>query len=39
VAVARASVGTDDDQRRKLLDQLAARRNAASLATIALPAP
>jgi hypothetical protein len=39
VAVARASVGTDAAQRRTLLDQLAARRNAASLATIALPAP
>jgi hypothetical protein len=39
VAVARASVGTDPDQRRKLLDQLAARRNATALATIALPSP
>ncbi|MFC4034061.1 hypothetical protein ACFO3J_21655 [Streptomyces polygonati] len=39
VAVARASVGTDPEQRGKLLDQLAARRNAASLATIALPSP
>ena len=39
VAVARASVGTDGEQRRKLLDQLAARRNAASLATITLPPP
>jgi len=39
VAVARASVGTDVEQRGKLLDQLAARRNATSLATIALPAP
>ncbi|WUV84744.1 hypothetical protein OG552_17465 [Streptomyces sp. NBC_01476] len=38
-AVARASVGTDDEQRHKLLDQLAARRNAASLATIALASP
>ncbi|MFJ2957061.1 hypothetical protein [Streptomyces sp. NPDC087270] len=39
VAVARACVGTDAEQRRKLLDQLAARRNAVSLATIALPSP
>ncbi|MFI1091837.1 hypothetical protein [Streptomyces sp. NPDC020917] len=39
VAVARASVGTDVEQRAKLLDQLAARRNATSLATITLPAP
>jgi hypothetical protein len=39
VAIARASVGTDAEQRRKLLDQLAARRNAAALATIALAAP
>ncbi|WP_443045131.1 hypothetical protein [Streptomyces sp. NBC_00223] len=39
VAVARASIGTNPDQRRKLLDQLAARRNAVSLATIALASP
>lgn len=39
IAVARACVGTDGDQRRKLLDQLAARRHASALATIALPAP
>ncbi|WP_405583937.1 hypothetical protein [Streptomyces sp. NBC_01190] len=39
IAVARANVGTDAEQRARLLDQLAARRNAASLATIALTAP
>jgi hypothetical protein len=39
VAVARASVGTDAGQRRVLLDQLAARRHAAALATIDLPSP
>lgn len=39
VAVARASVGTDAEQRRKLLDQLAARRNATALAVITLPSP
>nr|WP_237405365.1 hypothetical protein [Streptomyces sp. SN-593] len=39
VAVAKASVGTDADQRGKLLDQLAARRHAADLATVALPSP
>ncbi|WP_443033968.1 hypothetical protein [Streptomyces sp. CA2R106] len=39
VAVAKASVGTDADQRDKLLDQLAARRHAAGLATVALPSP
>jgi hypothetical protein len=39
VAVARASVGNDREQRRVLLDQLAARRNATALATIALPSP
>jgi hypothetical protein len=39
VAVARAAVGTDTEQRRVLLDQLAARRHAASLATISLPTP
>ncbi|MFC5719611.1 hypothetical protein ACFP1Z_05385 [Streptomyces gamaensis] len=39
VAVARASVGTDHEQRRKLLDQLAARRHAEALATVDLPSP
>ncbi|WUH20585.1 hypothetical protein OG370_25065 [Streptomyces sp. NBC_00448] len=39
VAVAKASVGTDAAQRGKLLDQLAARRHAAGLATVALPSP
>ncbi|SFE28474.1 hypothetical protein SAMN05216251_102372 [Actinacidiphila alni] len=39
VAVARASVGSDREQRRVLLDQLAARRNAAALATIELASP
>jgi hypothetical protein len=39
VAVARASVGDDREQRRKLLAQLAARRNAAALATVELPSP
>lgn len=39
VAVARASVGTDHGQRRILLDQLAARRHAAALATVDLPSP
>ncbi|WP_255954604.1 hypothetical protein [Streptomyces odontomachi] len=39
VAVARASVGTDREQRRTLLDQLAARRHAAALATVDLPSP
>jgi hypothetical protein len=39
VAVAKASVGTDPDQRGKLLDQLAARRHATDLATVALPSP
>ncbi|MGW6456285.1 hypothetical protein ACWF94_10225 [Streptomyces sp. NPDC055078] len=39
VAVARASVGSDREQRRRLLDQLAARRHAASLATVELPSP
>jgi hypothetical protein len=39
VAVAAAFVGSDPAQRRKLLDQLAARRNAAALATIPLPSP
>ncbi len=39
VAVARASVGTDSGQRRQLLAQLAARRHATALATIALTSP
>ncbi|MFF7155722.1 hypothetical protein [Streptomyces sp. NPDC008139] len=39
VAVAKSSVGNDREQRRVLLDQLAARRNATALATIALPSP
>jgi hypothetical protein len=39
IAVARASVGDDPEQRRTLLAQLAARRNAAALATVALPSP
>ncbi|MGP8300184.1 hypothetical protein ACTPOK_20085 [Streptomyces inhibens] len=39
VAVARASVGVDRTQRRQLLDQLAARRHAADLATIDLQSP
>jgi hypothetical protein len=38
-AVARASVGIDRDQRRKLLDQLAVRRHAAGLATVQLASP
>ncbi|WUH95861.1 hypothetical protein OG900_20875 [Streptomyces sp. NBC_00433] len=38
-AVARASVGDDREQRRKLLGQLSARRNAAALAVIDLPSP
>ncbi|GHG60480.1 hypothetical protein [Streptomyces griseocarneus] len=38
-AVARASVGTDCIQRRKLLEQLAARRNAGALATVDLVSP
>ncbi|MFI0940947.1 hypothetical protein [Streptomyces sp. NPDC021020] len=39
IAVGRASVGDDSEQRRSLLAQLAARRNAAALATVALPSP
>jgi hypothetical protein len=39
VAVAHASVGTDGEQRRTLLNQLAARRHATALATVALPSP
>ncbi|MFI6689940.1 hypothetical protein [Streptomyces sp. NPDC050485] len=38
-AIARASVGTDHHQRQDLLQQLAARRHAAALATIELPSP
>lgn len=39
IAVGRASVGTDAEQRHKLLDQLAARRHAVALATVDLPSP
>ncbi|MFF6772736.1 hypothetical protein ACFY8W_04140 [Streptomyces sp. NPDC012637] len=38
-AIGRASVGTDPAQRRVLLDQLAARRHALTLATVPLPSP
>ncbi|MDT0382586.1 hypothetical protein RM572_27920 [Streptomyces sp. DSM 42041] len=38
-AIARAQVGTDPTQRTALLDQLAARRHALSLATAPLPSP
>ncbi|MFE9970173.1 hypothetical protein ACFYRD_05275 [Streptomyces hirsutus] len=38
-AIGRASVGTDPAQRAELLDQLAARRHALSLATVPLPSP
>jgi hypothetical protein len=38
-AVARAGVGTDPVQRQRLLDELAARRNASDLATIPLKSP
>ncbi|WP_411140926.1 hypothetical protein [Streptomyces sp. x-80] len=38
-AVARACVGTDLQQRRDLLDQLAARRHATALITVDLPSP
>ncbi|MGW8453773.1 hypothetical protein ACWGLO_20000 [Streptomyces niveus] len=38
-AVGRASVGTDPKQRARLLDQLAARRHAQTLATVSLPSP
>lgn len=38
-AVGHAAVGTDPKQRGELLDQLAARRHALDLATIALPSP
>jgi hypothetical protein len=39
VAVGKAQAGASDEQRQKLLDLLAARRHAASLATIDLPSP
>jgi hypothetical protein len=39
VAVGRAQAGASEEQRAKLLELLAARRHAASLATIALPSP
>ncbi|MET7651541.1 hypothetical protein [Streptomyces sp. NPDC005486] len=39
VAVGKAQAGADEEQRAKLLDLLAARRHAASLATIDLPSP
>ncbi|MFF0408305.1 hypothetical protein BCL80_11368 [Streptomyces avidinii] len=38
-ALSRSGVGTDPDQRRALLEQLAARRHAATLASVALPSP
>jgi hypothetical protein len=38
-ALARSGVGTDPHQRRALLEQLAARRHATALATVALPSP
>ncbi|AKH83961.1 hypothetical protein AA958_19215 [Streptomyces sp. CNQ-509] len=38
-ALGKAEVGTDPDQRARLLRQLAARRHAVALATIALPSP
>jgi hypothetical protein len=38
-ALARSDVGTDPHQRRALLEQLAARRHATALATVALPSP
>ncbi|MEU7405576.1 hypothetical protein [Streptomyces sp. NPDC044948] len=38
-ALSRSGVGTDPDQRRTLLEQLAARRHAAALASVALPSP
>lgn len=38
-ALSRSGVGTDPDQRRALLQQLAARRHAAALASVALPSP
>lgn len=39
MAVGKAQAGASDEQRQKLLDLLAARRHAASLATIDLPSP
>ncbi|MDL5201197.1 hypothetical protein [Streptomyces sp. ALI-76-A] len=39
VAVGKAQAGASEEQRHKLLDLLAARRHAASLATIDLPSP
>ncbi|MGQ4383636.1 hypothetical protein [Streptomyces sp. SAS_270] len=38
-ALARAGVGNDPQQRQALLEQLAARRHAAALATVDLPSP
>ncbi|MCG7207350.1 hypothetical protein [Streptomyces arenae] len=38
-ALTRAGVGTDPQQRQALLEQLAARRHAAALATVDLPSP
>ncbi|MEU3616909.1 hypothetical protein ABZ725_32090 [Streptomyces sp. NPDC006872] len=38
-ALAKAGVGTDLQQRRELLEQLAARRHATALATVDLPSP
>ena len=38
-ALARSGVGTDPQQRRALLEQLAARRHATELATVILPSP
>ncbi|WP_432104096.1 hypothetical protein [Streptomyces sp. bgisy091] len=38
-AVGRAAAGTDPLQRAQLLDQLAARRHALTLATVSLPSP
>ncbi|MFV0136364.1 hypothetical protein ACLGIH_24685 [Streptomyces sp. HMX87] len=39
VAVGKAQAGASEEQRQKLLDLLAARRHASSLATIDLPSP
>lgn len=39
IAVSHAQVGAEPDQRRMLLELLAARRHAAALATVALPSP
>lgn len=39
VAVGRAQVGAEPEQRQMLLELLAARRHAATLATVALPSP